>query len=353
MSKSFQLTADLYHEVYQAAPDAILIVSGDGRIRAANPKVSELFGYAPGELEGQNVEVLIPESHRSAHVSHRNGYRSQPRSRAMGLGMELRGRKKDGSEFPVEVALSPFDADEEDCGQDCVIAIIRDVTERARTRALTAARIQASEAERRRIAQDLHDDTAQRLAALLLQLRLAGRTPGGLDPAVLQSLRDQIEEISDGVRRVARGLRPPELDDVGLGPALRTWVRTVAETRELTIRLETEPVESRLSAEEQLMLYRIIQEAITNVVRHSGAADAVVAVRADRYRITASVTDDGCGFDAKRVLREGTRLGLPGMLERAATIGAHVQIESRAGEGTSVTVSLPCNEEDLATEQGR
>ncbi len=337
------LPMEVYQEVFRAAPDAIVVVDRSGRIRSVNPKVHEMFGYESGELVGELVEVLVPDQQRGSHQGHRNGYRGAPRSRAMGLGMELRGRRKDGSEFPIEVALSPFDSGDGECLTDCTIAVVRDVTERARTRSLAAARMQASEAERRRIAQDLHDDTAQRLAALLIQLRLVGRGSDGLDSTVLEGLRDQIEAVADGVRRVARGLRPPELDDVGLGPALRTWARMVSEDSTLRIELDTVPVGACLSPDEQLMIYRILQEAITNAARHSGGAEARVSLRAAQGRVTAEVHDDGCGFDSVGVLKRGTRFGLHGMLERATLIGADIEIESEEGVGTSVRVSIPCS----------
>ena len=352
MTEPSKLPPDLYRAVFDAAPDAIIIVTPDGRIRSVNPRVAELFGYEAEELVGELVEILVPDAQRSRHVSHRSSFHDAPRSRAMGLGLELEGRRKDGTTFPIEVGLSSFDTHEDDCLQRCVIAIVRDVSERARTRLQAAARMQASEAERRRIAQELHDDTAQRLAALLLQLRLVARSSSGIDDDVIEGLRDQVEAISDGVRRVARGLRPPELDDVGLGPALRMWARTVSEEQDVDVVVEADPVVGRLDSEGQLMLYRIVQEAITNVVRHSGAQAAAVEVKVGDDEIQATVRDDGRGFDAVHVLKEGHRLGLPGMLERASMIGGRIGIDSEPGAGTTVTVTLPCARADNAVTTG-
>jgi PAS domain S-box-containing protein len=134
-----------FRALLESAPDAIVLVDADGRIALVNRRTEELFGYAAPEIVGQAVEVLVPERLRSGHVAHRAGYAEDPRTREMGAGLELYGRRRDGTEFPVEISLSPMRVGE----QDLVITIVRDVSERraAEIERLELAREQAAHAE--------------------------------------------------------------------------------------------------------------------------------------------------------------------------------------------------------------
>ena len=118
----------LYQELFQFAPDAILVIDREGRICQANAQVERFFGYNPQELIGLPVEVLIPERFRHSHPSHRAQYTAQPHTRSMGAGLELYGRRKDGIEFPVDIMLSPLQTD----GEPLAIAVVRDITDRKR-----------------------------------------------------------------------------------------------------------------------------------------------------------------------------------------------------------------------------
>src|SRR5690606_20888644 len=132
--------------------------------------------------------------------------------------------------------------------------------------------LNAEEEERKRISRELHDDTAQTLAALLIRLRLLrGVEDGETRDRVLEELRADLGEALERIRRFARGLRPPALDDLGLVPALESHVRGMAESTPAEIRVEAEPLPDPLTPQAELALYRIAQEAISNAVRHSGA----------------------------------------------------------------------------------
>jgi two-component system, NarL family, sensor histidine kinase UhpB len=216
---------------------------------------------------------------------------------------------------------------------------------RQRLREVAARALRAEEEERKRIARELHDDTAQTLAALLIRLRLVRAVPDDARDGVLEELRAELVEAIERVRRFARGLRPPALEELGLEPALESHVRGLAETAGISIRLQAEPMSGGLHPQTELVLYRIAQEALSNAVRHSGAdrIDVRLARRGPNVEIT--VTDNGRGFAADRVgSEEGVGLGLFGMQERASYVGGRVEIVSGPGEGTTVRAAIPLAE---------
>jgi two-component system, NarL family, sensor histidine kinase UhpB len=217
---------------------------------------------------------------------------------------------------------------------------------RQRTRDVAARALNAEEEERKRIARELHDETAQSLAALLIRLRLARDMDDPTERAALiEELRLQLTAALEGIRRFARGLRPPALDELGLGPAIESHLRVVSETMGLPVRLEAEPLDHALWPQAELALYRIVQEALSNVVRHAGATRATVRIRRENGFVAVTVEDDGKGFDPAEVLgRDGGGLGLHGMQERASYLGGRVTVESEPGRGTRVRAEIPMAE---------
>ncbi len=333
------LSADEYRAVFEASPDGIVIVDESGEIRDLNARAEEMFAYEHGELLGRKVEVLVPERLREEHGKQRAAYTARPRKRPLEIGMELTGRRKDASEFPVEISLSPLRTER----GLFVISTIRDVTERRRLREFGAGSLRAAEEERARIARELHDDTVQRLAALLVQLRVARRSE---DPEkrdrLLQDLRNGIHAAAESVRQIARGLRPPALEEAGVVPAIRSHVRSLQEASCLNVDLQVQAVERLPSLDAELALYRIVQEALSNVVRHAQATRVRISIAQEGGRVVATVEDDGRGFSIADLGRAGGfRLGLLGMHERARSVGGSLAIESAPGRGTRVRVEIP------------
>jgi two-component system, NarL family, sensor histidine kinase UhpB len=215
-------------------------------------------------------------------------------------------------------------------------------TYRQRLREVAARALRAEEEERKRISRELHDDTAQTLAALLIRLRLARAAPEGRKDQVLEDLRADLVGAIERVRRYARGLRPPALEELGLEPALESHVRALSESVGISIRVESEPMDGILNPQTELVLYRIAQEALSNAVRHAGADQIDVRLAPEGFSIVVSVTDNGSGFDLNAVTApdEGG-LGLFGMQERASYLGGKVEIRSSPGNGTSVRGIIP------------
>jgi PAS domain S-box-containing protein len=328
-----------YRALFEAAPDGIILVGERGEILDANPCVLKMFGYEREALVGRAVEALVPSRLHETHLAERGSYMSAPRARPMGIGLELSGCRRDGSEFPVEISLSPMAMG----GERHVICVVRDVTERLQLRAFGASALRAAEEERQRIARELHDDTAQRLAGLMLLLRAAQKIEDREErDQRIERVREEIAATAEGVRRIARGLRPPVLDEVGLVSALDSLVRSLGRAHSLDIELAVERVGERLDADAELALYRIVQEALTNAIRHSGASRIVVSLDGDGLALRASVEDDGRGFVPERDYGEAGRgLGLVGMRERARNAGGRLEIASARDGGTRVSAELP------------
>lgn len=220
---------------------------------------------------------------------------------------------------------------------------------RRRLSGVAARALNAEEEERKRIARELHDDTAQSLAALLIRLRLLRTVddPNARD-AALEDMRKDVSASLERVRRFARGLRPPALEDLGLIPALESHVRALSESVGVPIRMHAEGTAGNLSSQAELALYRIAQEATSNAIRHAKPSQVQIFVRPTHDTVVLVVEDDGIGFDLAEVAgRSQGSLGLFGMRERAAYVGGRVEIQSRPDAGTRVIATIPRKDRDL------
>jgi two-component system sensor histidine kinase UhpB len=252
-----------------------------------------------------------------------------------------------GGELEVRAATSPVADPDFDRLVSTFNGVLDAVTDqRSRLREVAARAQAAAEEERRRLARELHDGIAQTLAALRIRVKLAGSTTDAGE------LKAALDEVSGGIgdailelRRMARGLRPPALEMLGLGPAIDSYVRSVAEAAGIEASIRTENAAGLLSHESELALYRIVQESLSNVVRHSGASRVTVTMRRSAHGLDVVIEDDGRGFDPRQVMNGDRGLGLFGMQERAAFIGGRLEIDSARGRGTRVHVSVPATRE--------
>jgi len=222
-------------------------------------------------------------------------------------------------------------------------AIARRRSEEARGHLLARA-ISAQEEERSRIARELHDETGQALSAVLLGLRNV-QNAETLEQVhkLTDRLRDLTYNTIRDVGRIARGLRPSTLDDLGLVPALRRYAEELGATRRIDVAIDSDGVD-RLPNELETTFYRIIQEALTNVARHADAHHVWVTLARHNGGVRATIRDDGRGFDVAAALTPAgrpVRLGLIGMQERASLLGGTVTIDSQVGGGARIVVDLP------------
>jgi PAS domain S-box-containing protein len=325
----------LLHAV-ERSPDGVLIVDAGGTIVYANRTAERMAGF--DQLAGRSVDELVPSGSRAGHARLRSRYLEHPTQRPMGVGLDLAMRRADGTELPVEIALSPIDHE----GR-YVITTIRDVSDRMESqRRLAVAHEQlALVAERERIGRDLHDVVLQHLYGMGLSVQAMGATAEpGVRPHIEQVV-DDIDRIISEVRTIvftlgtagARGALGQELADV-VAQASRVLGFTPA------LRLEG-PVESVLAGDVRLEMIASMREALGNVARHANASQADVVVAVEGSDVVMTVTDDGVGPPADATqLQSGN--GLRNLQQRAAAFGGTCTLTTRdGGSGAVLRWSAP------------
>jgi two-component system, NarL family, sensor histidine kinase UhpB len=220
---------------------------------------------------------------------------------------------------------------------------------RSRERSLAARIAQAEEMERKRLANELLDGTAQLMSSVLVQIRLARRglpepLPGALAPtgAALEAARREGSEALEGIARIARGLRPPELDELGPIRALEVQARHLTRGTKVQVEMEGEPLEKCLDADGALALYRILQEGLSNALQHGNPTRVRIRYRLAGDRVRVDLSDDGSGFDVSAATASPDRhLGILRMHERARYAGGRLRLSSVPGQGTRLRLELP------------
>jgi signal transduction histidine kinase len=218
---------------------------------------------------------------------------------------------------------------------------------RSGARALAARIISAQEAERVRVSRELHDETGQALTLVLVRLQLIENMTS--DPAVrheLAELRELVVDTLDGVRRLAVRLGPSILEDLGLRAGLEWLADRVRAEAGVNVSVKVGCADERVPAPVAIAVFRVAQEALTNVVRHAGAATASICLDDEDGSLVLVVSDDGIGFDVGAARARPTHsVGLFGMAERVALIDGTIKVLSRKGAGTRVEVRVPLREE--------
>jgi PAS domain S-box-containing protein len=369
-----QDAAGLFRGLLEAAPDAIVIVNRRGVIELINSQTERMFGYSRDELLGQRMEILVPENLRDSHVGLRKDYMAAPFARRIGKDRTLSARRKDGTEFPAEIGISPLLT----ANDMLIISSIRDVTEQTRaeevirklnselearvqerTAALRKANeklhkeiaarhrlekeiLEISEREQQRIGRNLHDDLGQRLVGisymshLLAKALTAVASPEAGQAAKITGLLNNALALT---RSLARGLHPVALKSGGLVAALGDLAERTSEIYRVNCRFAGPPGEPNLPDTAATHLYRIAQEAVTNAVNHGKATDIRIELVLQPERASLSVTDNGTGIPKLNPRRKG--MGLRIMNYRADVINGSLVFAAPEGGGTVVTCCVP------------
>jgi PAS domain S-box-containing protein len=332
-----------FQELFEKAHDAIWVQDSEGIIQAANQATADYTGYSLDELVGMNVsEFLRPEGMQLAREIRRKLLSGEEVKQPY----EQRVIRKDGSEAIIMLTTSLIG---DEGGPPVFQHISRDVTQekllQENLRLYARQITRAQEEERKRIARELHDDPIQAMVVLSRQIDdiTSSERLGSKCEARLEGIREEVDEIMDKIRHFTQDLRPPTIDYLGLLPALRELVSQCESQSGIQCTMRTTGAEKHFAEEDELLIYRLVQEALRNVWRHSGAKKARVLVRFADEKTRVEINDDGKGFEMEEGLKfvKGGKIGLAGMQERADLLGGTLNINSSPGRGTKVVLEIP------------
>jgi PAS domain S-box-containing protein len=370
---------ELARSALDAAPDAMLIIDGSGVIRFTNQQVSALFGYAHEEIIGQSIEALMPERFRTRHVAHRDHYIRTVRVRPMGVGLDLYGRRKNGTEFPVEISLSPID----DAGRSLVAAAIRDVTDRKRVEAELIIAREAAEAASEVAGQALESanranhgksrflatashDLRQPLQTLELLNGVLRRR--ATDRSVIEALCQQEQAIASmsrllnallDISKLESGAIRPEPTDfkvAGIFEELRMEFASIAASKGINFEIESceDVVHSDPSLVEQ-----ILRNLVSNAVKYTREGWVRLRCLHEASLVRIQVVDSGVGIPADQLTliydefyqvgvpanssRDGYGLGLSIVQRLVKLLTLQLEVRSEVGRGSEFSLLLPAS----------
>ena len=371
VQRDAKLVEARYRDLLESTPDAIVMVNPSGHIVFVNGHAETLFGYDRGELRGMAMELLLPERFRGAHVSHRSGYFGKPTARTMGVGLVLYGLRKDGSEFPVDVSLSPLALDE----SVLVMSAIRDITERKRIeQTLHEQNVElarAIQAKDRFLATMSHELRTPLNAIIGFTGTLLMRLPGSLTAEqekqlqtvqtsakhLLALINDLLDLAKIDAGKIELRLHPTACREIV--EEIASSLRPLAEGKglELVVALPQEEVMLRT---DRRMLSQIVLNLVNNAIKFTERGTVRVALRRDseagRSVVTIAVLDTGSGIrpedQAKLFVaftqvestagrrQEGTGLGLHLSQKLAEVLGGRIDCHSEHGVGSTFTLRI-------------
>lgn len=355
--EALRRSEEQYRLITENTHDLISLLDLEGRFLYASPSFRAGLGYAPEELTGTDSLALVHPDDRSAVAT---AWRQALLSRQSRV-VEFRARHQQG-DWRILESIGNWTFDPSNQPQRSVI-VSRDITERKAAeetlRSLPRLILEAQEAERRRVARELHDSVNQILSSVKFRIQ-------SLEERLVQR-RDQtgpeaeqarllLDKAMQEVRRISHNLRPSELDDLGLVPALRSLCQEWQERTGIAVQLQAASLPQSWPGEVELNLYRILQEALTNVEKHSRASRVSLALTREGQLLLVRIQDDGVGFNAPPAFTGKPKrpgMGLVDMTERAASVGGSFELRSAPGQGTTILLRIPLGSPHLSATKTR
>jgi PAS domain S-box-containing protein len=324
-------------KLFEQSPLPVIVVDEGGRVLRINPEFTRVFGFATQEaLHRRLCELIAPgDLARDFETKELSNEGARPEADTV-------RQRKDGSQLHVLVVSVPITLPGR---KKEVWAIYRDVSERkaaeSALQSVSSRLLEVQESERRHLASELHDEIGQQLTGLRLLLKLNRDA----SVEVIRSRSEQAQSIVDdllaAVRRLSFDLRPADLDQFGLLPALLGLFERYTAQTGILVDFKHRDVDRRFLPNIETAAYRVVQEGLTNAARHAGVAGVTVRLWMEENKLNVQVDDRGRGFDLDVVMKEAKSSGLFGMSDRVNLVGGHMNIESAPGSGTTISVELP------------
>jgi PAS domain S-box-containing protein len=354
--RALQESEARFRALVEYSPDCIAVAVNE-RLVYLNPAGAKLIGAKDAnEVLGRSTYDFVPVELHETMRRRREKVLAESVSSPV---MEFALLRLDGSLVTIESQAVPFVY----AGQTAILNLMHDVTDRKRMEAersdlaarerkareeFTRLLIMSQEAERQRIAGELHDGIGQNLSIIKNRARLAQQQPPPTAAGHLEAIERVATDAIAETRNLARNLRPLHIQQVGLTDSLRELIREASESTPIRLERRVENVDDIFKDEAATNVYRVVQEALSNLIKHSSAQQASVTVERDVRSVRLRIADDGVGFEVKQATAKGG-LGLTSMTERVSMLGGTMRIESAPGRGTQLMVELPFVEREQET----
>jgi PAS domain S-box-containing protein len=337
----------MFRGLLEAGPDATVVSDWNGKVILVNAQFERMFGWTREELLGKNIETFVPRRFHESHAQQQKGFLAMAKARPMRGSEELYALRKDGTEFPADISLSPVTTTE----GIMVCCAVRDITQRKKTedslRQLSRLLLRLQDEERRQVARDLQDSMSPLLISLVGKLYALRKRALDLDAVSLRLLEEGLtlaEHASTVTRGVSSLLHPPMLESHGLPASLRWYLESYSKRHGFRVETDLPSSLPPLPKGAEIALFRIVQDSLTRVLRHSGNGVLRVRIYTVRQDLTLQIVNEESQFlpNVPGTDEEAEELAIPIMQQRLAQLGGQLDIRSDDGK-TIITASLPLN----------
>lgn len=358
--QSLKASEERVRAILRAVPDSMFLLNSDFEYLECQPRSSCNLPFPPEQYLGKSIRDVFPEQVADSFIRCLQDARESGELQLLEYQRPLNGRMQYNEMRVVLTSDGKF------------LALVRDITERrlaeqalrereselsasnARIRELAGKLMTAQEEERRRISRELHDDLNQRMAALTIMVsRIKQEIPSEMESlkSDLDWLSHRCIEITEAIRRISHELHPSLLDHVGLRVALKAYVTEISSLQKLQVRLTVPDTDAPIPNDVAVCLYRVVQESLRNIIKHSGADFAELTLTIDDQSAHLCVHDQGAGFDPRAAKNNGG-LGLASMEERVRLLQGSFSLVTEPGCGSKVAVSIPLRKDQSQCAQG-